>query len=216
MQVPALPAIAHDLQVPVQAVAQQTPCAQRVDLQSVSAPQLAPGGLWPQLPLTQMLPARAVGVGRAGGLARSGRCRRCNGEHDWLVGRLAGPRPVAAAGERQRRARCSRPSRRRRRRRRAGRRRCRRSFRSCRSSLAPSSVQSLRGSVLTSAGMQVPTSAGEAQVTQIPVQALLQQTPSAQKPDEQSAARLQGCPSAASRRRSAGRRTSPCPPAARR
>src|ERR1700759_2807532 len=56
MQVPALPVIAHDLQVPVQVVEQQTPCAQIADLQSVLAPQLAPGGLSPQLPLTQKFP----------------------------------------------------------------------------------------------------------------------------------------------------------------
>jgi hypothetical protein len=56
MQVPALPVIAHDLQVPVQVVAQQTPCAQWSDLQSVSTPQLAPGGLGPQLPAVQKLP----------------------------------------------------------------------------------------------------------------------------------------------------------------
>ena len=56
MQVPALPVIAHDLQVPVQVVEQQTPWAQIPDLQSESAPQLAPTGFGPQLPLTQKLP----------------------------------------------------------------------------------------------------------------------------------------------------------------
>jgi hypothetical protein len=59
---------------------------------------------------------------------------------------------------------------------------------------APSSVQSLRGSVLTSAGMQVPTFPDAAQVSQIPVQALLQQTPSAQYVEAQSVFALQGCP----------------------
>jgi hypothetical protein len=44
------------MQVPVQVVAQQTPWAQWVDMQSASAAQLAPGGLSPQLPLLQLLP----------------------------------------------------------------------------------------------------------------------------------------------------------------
>ena len=56
MQVPSLLATAHDMQVPVQVVEQQTPCAQWVDMQSASAAQLAPGGLSPQLPLLQLLP----------------------------------------------------------------------------------------------------------------------------------------------------------------
>jgi hypothetical protein len=46
----------------------------------------------------------------------------------------------------------------------------------------PWSVQSLRGSVPTSAGRQVPTLPWAAQVTHNPLQAALQQTPSAQNP----------------------------------
>jgi hypothetical protein len=53
---PALPDRLQDLQSPVQAVEQQAPCAQIPDLQSVAAPQLAPGGFSPQLPETQKLP----------------------------------------------------------------------------------------------------------------------------------------------------------------
>jgi hypothetical protein len=53
---PALPVSAQDVQLPVQAVRQHAPCAQIPDLQSVPAPQLAPGGLSPQLPETQKLP----------------------------------------------------------------------------------------------------------------------------------------------------------------
>ena len=56
MQVPALPVTAHDLQVPVQVVVQQTPSAQIPELQSALAPQVAPGGFSPQLLLTQKLP----------------------------------------------------------------------------------------------------------------------------------------------------------------
>ena len=49
--------IAHDWQVPLQAVAQQTPCSQCPDAQSPAAAQAAPGGLGPQLPFTHALPA---------------------------------------------------------------------------------------------------------------------------------------------------------------
>jgi hypothetical protein len=93
MQVPALPVIAHDLQLPVQVDAQQTPCAQWVDLQSPSAPQLAPGGLRPQLPLTQKLPlvqsASAEQV-----VLHDPVVPQVNGEQDWLVGALQVPAPL--------------------------------------------------------------------------------------------------------------------------
>jgi len=50
-QVPALPVSAHDWQVPAQAVAQQTPCAQIPDRQTDPDAQAEPFGNWPQLPL---------------------------------------------------------------------------------------------------------------------------------------------------------------------
>jgi hypothetical protein len=53
-QVPSLPDTAQDLQVPSQAVMQHLPCAQFVELHSASAPQLAPSGFLPQLPLAQV------------------------------------------------------------------------------------------------------------------------------------------------------------------
>jgi hypothetical protein len=56
-QVPADPASAHDRQVPVQAVSQQTPCAQKPDTQDAAAVHAAPGGSLPQLPLAQTLGA---------------------------------------------------------------------------------------------------------------------------------------------------------------
>jgi hypothetical protein len=59
-------------------------------------------------------------------------------------------------------------------------------------------LQSLRGSVFTSAGRQVPTLLAELQVTQTPSQALLQQTPSAQNFDAQSVPVVHGAPSAPS------------------
>jgi hypothetical protein len=55
LQVPSLPTTAHDLQVPEQAVMQHLPCAQIFELHSASAPQLAPIGFGPQLPMTQLL-----------------------------------------------------------------------------------------------------------------------------------------------------------------
>ena len=55
-QVPPVPVSAHDRQVPVQAVRQQTPCAQNPLLHSGPAPQDAPRGLRPQLEAVQTLP----------------------------------------------------------------------------------------------------------------------------------------------------------------
>ena len=57
MQVPAAPGSAHDSQVPLQSLLQQTPCAQIRLLQSSLAVHGAPSGLRPQLPLAQKLPA---------------------------------------------------------------------------------------------------------------------------------------------------------------
>jgi hypothetical protein len=56
MHCPSLPAIAHDRQVPLHAVAQHTPCAQKPEAQSLAAPHAAPGGFGPQLPLTHAAP----------------------------------------------------------------------------------------------------------------------------------------------------------------
>ena len=54
-QVPIEPFRAHDMQVPAQALLQQTPWAQNPDAQAVPAVQTAPGGSLPQLLLTQEL-----------------------------------------------------------------------------------------------------------------------------------------------------------------
>jgi hypothetical protein len=56
VQVPSVPASAHDLQVAVQAVAQQIPCAQIPFAQSVLAVQVAPFGR-----LVQTLPMQTLG-----------------------------------------------------------------------------------------------------------------------------------------------------------
>jgi hypothetical protein len=56
VQRPIDPAMAHDWQVPVQAVVQQTPCSQFPDPHSGSAEQKAPIGLRPHELLVQTLP----------------------------------------------------------------------------------------------------------------------------------------------------------------
>jgi len=57
VQVPALPASAHDRQVPLQLEAQQTPCWHRPDAHSVPAAQVPPSGFFEQTPPLQMLGA---------------------------------------------------------------------------------------------------------------------------------------------------------------
>jgi hypothetical protein len=52
-QVPFVAVSAQDMQVPVQAVLQQTPCAQCVDMQSESEVQVAPLAFLAQLPPMQ-------------------------------------------------------------------------------------------------------------------------------------------------------------------
>lgn len=55
VQVPALPPRAHDMQVPVQALVQQTPCWQRPDAHSEALEQVFPGVLSAQAPELQTL-----------------------------------------------------------------------------------------------------------------------------------------------------------------
>lgn len=55
MQVPGVPARAHDAQVPAQAVEQQTPWAQSPESHSLAAPHGCPTGLPPQLPPMHVL-----------------------------------------------------------------------------------------------------------------------------------------------------------------
>jgi len=54
--VPPVPVSAHDMQFPVHAVRQQTPCAQNPLLHSLPAVQTAPSGFRPQLDAVQTLP----------------------------------------------------------------------------------------------------------------------------------------------------------------
>jgi hypothetical protein len=53
-QVPTVPVSAQERQIPTQAVAQQTPCSQKLELHSAAAAQLAPIGFLPQLPARQV------------------------------------------------------------------------------------------------------------------------------------------------------------------
>ena len=55
LQVPGVPTSAHDMQLPLQAVVQQTPWAQNPLWQSPGPAQLAPGGRKPHDPLLQTL-----------------------------------------------------------------------------------------------------------------------------------------------------------------
>ena len=53
-QVPLLPPSAHDMQVPVQALVQQTPCWQKPEAHSAAVVQAVPGDLSTQAPELQM------------------------------------------------------------------------------------------------------------------------------------------------------------------
>jgi hypothetical protein len=55
VQVPGLPVTVHDLQVPVQAELQQTPCTQYPELHSAFIEQVEPSDFFPQLPFMQAL-----------------------------------------------------------------------------------------------------------------------------------------------------------------
>ena len=82
--VPSLPAIAHDLQVPVHAAEQHLPCAQMLELHSASAPQPAPIGFLPQLP-----PMHVLGARQSASVEQFVRQApfppQTYGVHDWLV-----------------------------------------------------------------------------------------------------------------------------------
>lgn len=60
VQVPAVPVSAHETQEPVQAVAQQTPCAQLPDRHSPLVEQAAPVGLRPHEALVQTFPVEQL------------------------------------------------------------------------------------------------------------------------------------------------------------
>jgi hypothetical protein len=193
VQVPGLPATAQERQVPVQAAPQQIPCSQKPELHSTALPQVAPTGFLPQLPLRQLL-----GATQSLSLAQIVRqlpvVPHMNGAHDCPGVVTQVPRPsqrnAVVSVETSQPAglhivpveyfwQAPAPS---------------------QTPLlpqlgAPSSAHSLRGSVPTSAGRQLPTAPGAAQLKHTSVQARLQQTPSAQNPLWHSAAIVQACPS---------------------
>ena len=92
MQLPALPDSAQDLQLPVQAVPQQTPCAQNPELHSALSPQVPPSGFLPQLFITHVLgamqSASAVQVVRHWPLSP-----HLNGAHDCEAAPMQLPAP---------------------------------------------------------------------------------------------------------------------------
>ena len=57
-QAPSDPCSAHDEQMPLHALPQQTPCSQKPDMQSLAAMHDAPVGFLPQLPFTHRFGAR--------------------------------------------------------------------------------------------------------------------------------------------------------------
>jgi hypothetical protein len=98
VHVPALPGNPHDLQVPMQSVEQQTPCAQMLELHSALSPQVPPSGFFPQLPPTQVLgatqSASTVQVSRHWPLAP-----HWKGAQDWAAGAAQVPVPSQRPAE---------------------------------------------------------------------------------------------------------------------
>jgi hypothetical protein len=169
------------LQLPAQAVAQQTPCAQMPELQSASAEQLPPIGLLPQLPLLQ-----AFGGSQSASVTQVvwhwPVVLQVNGEQDSVPIAEHAPAPshraatVRVVTEQPGRWQITPPA----------------YFSQAPAPSQNPSVpqvagsvcgQSSRGSVPTSAGMQVPTLPVAAQVSQAIEQAVVQQTPSTQNPE---------------------------------
>ena len=181
VQAPALPESAHEAQVPGQAVAQHTSCAQMPVLHSTSLAQTAPMGTFPQLPFMQVLGARqSASVAQV--VLHWPEAPQTNGAQGWLCAAAHTPCPSQ---------RCANVS-----------------VEPAQPALwqmtpaeylsqapvpsqtplvpqvaTPWSSQLLRGSVPTSAGMHVPTFPAPAQVRQTPSHVSLQQTPSAQNPE---------------------------------
>ena len=181
VQTPALPGSAQEAQAPGQAVAQQTACAQMPVLHSTSLVQVAPMGTFPQLPFRQVLGARqSASVVQV--VLHWPEAPQVKGAQDWLCAAIQTPCPSQRCAEvsvdpvqpadwqmtpaayfSQAPVPSQTPS--------------------VPHAATPCSSQFWRGSVPTSAGMHVPKLSGLAQLRQIPSQASLQQTPSAQNPE---------------------------------
>lgn len=94
LQVPLLVASEQDMQVPLQAVAQQTPCAHWPDRHSVPAWQTAPLGLSPHDPLLQV-----AGAAQSASLAQVDLHAfrpQVNGKQDAGLGTVQVPAPSQA------------------------------------------------------------------------------------------------------------------------
>jgi hypothetical protein len=89
--VPAVAASAHDRQVPVQAVRQQTPCEQKVLLHSVPSAQVAPGALSPQVPFVHTAGGSQSALAEQA--ARQAEAPHRNGEHELAAGVTQAPAP---------------------------------------------------------------------------------------------------------------------------
>ncbi len=179
MHVPTLLGTLHDRQVPVQAVPQQTPCSQKLELHSGPPPHAAPIGFFPQLPLRQLLGAMQS-ASPLQMVRQRPSAAQLNGAQDWPGVETQVPLPS------QRNADVSveteHPI-------------SLQTVPAGNLSQAPvpshipvepqvdaaSTGHSSRGSVPSWALTQVPTVPWPAHVAQTPVQALLQQTPSTQK-----------------------------------
>src|SRR6185503_6241764 len=189
----SLPAIAHDRQVPLHAVAQQTPVTQNPDAQSAAAAHAAPGGRGPQLPFTHAAPPA-----QSASLAQSPRQPSPAALHMYAPHESAAALPHAPAPSQRAAWLTVEPA-----------HDCARqiapaaysahapvpSQKPLRPQLAtPSSGQSLRGSAPTGTLVQVPTLPSTAHDWHDPEQSERQQTPSKQKPLLQSAASVQSAP----------------------
>ena len=207
------PGNAHDLQVPWQALAQQTPCSQKPVAHSLAAPQVTP------LPLsTQAVPLQVAGDtqsveagrGRATGLADTvGRVARERARAGAGGRRLAGAGAVADArrGEGRAAAGAGRaqawPPRN------CGRRRCRRRTRHACRSRARRPDTDRAGPAPAGTLVHLPALPGSAHDLHVPEQGASQQTPSSHRFEPHSlgqactprrAASCRSCPSLVSRR----------------
>ena len=192
-QAPSAPAIAHDRQVPVQAVAQQTPCSQNPVTHSAAAAQAMPVGFLPQAPLTQTFGATQSASPVQEILQAL--VPQEYAPHDWVVVgwqvpvplqvragvkvepvQLAATQALPLAYSRQAPPPSQNPS--------------------VPQPAAPLSAHWPRGSAPAATSVQVPAVPARAQDRQAPRHPLAQQTPCSQKPEPHSVAAAQAVPAA--------------------
>jgi hypothetical protein len=191
LHVPSEPATAHDRQVPVQAPMQQTPCWQEPELHWAGVVQVAPRGSRPQL-----VPVQVFGDAQSAVVLQVVRhmpVPHANGSHidvlaAWQVPvplqvradvsvdpvQVAAAHCVPAAYSRHAPAPLQEPS--------------------VLQAVVPRSAHWFSGSAPFATLVQVPTVPASAQDWQVPPQAVMQQTPCAQKPDRHSPPEPQATP----------------------